>query len=59
MNKRKLKKLIKKSKIISIYGETDYEEHIDINDVSFHKYSFDVGGCVYYPYNWIRRVICG
>lgn len=59
MNKRKLKKLIKKSKIISIYGETDYEEHIDTNNVSFHKYGFNVGEYVYYPYNWIRRVICG
>ena len=59
MNKRRLKKLIKKSKIINICCETDYEEHINGNDISFHKYGFDVGEYVYYPYTWIRRVICG
>lgn len=59
MNKRRLKKLLKKSKIISIYAKHDYSEHINSNDVSFHKYGFAIGGYVYYPYNWIKRVICG
>ena len=59
MNKRRLKKLIKKSKFVSVYAIDGYNPHVNVCDITFHKYGFSIYSSICYPYNWIIKVTCG
>ena len=57
MNKRKLKKLIKKSNNIDIYAFLYGRNRTKSSDITFHKYGIRIENCVYIPYYFIERVI--
>ena len=59
MNKRRLKKLIKKSKFVSVYAIDGYNPHVNVCDITFHKYGISIYSSICYPYNWIIKVTCG
>lgn len=57
MNKRRLKKLIKKSNVLNIYCYLGGKARTKSQDVTIHKYGISIECCEYIPYKFVRRII--